>query len=265
MGRVLMPGSSGGGGSDTSIVTASAADVVKGKVIVGPNGEPITGTLELSGNAGTGDVLANKTFYNNGFTKQTGTMINQGAKTASLQCGASYIIPAGYHNGQGTITANSLASQTSATATAGDIKYGKTAYVNGNKITGESMKMYGRSQLFGLDGMFSFMNETFELEYHENHPEIDTNILTLTFDWVLEGENYGTWTSNSFSYNKTLQIGNKYTSAIWFVDDVKFKIDLYLMFDTSKTLWLKVKNHSGNIIPFSETWYISILNGYLYY
>lgn len=63
-----------GGGADTSIVTASAADVVKGKVIVGPNGEPITGTLELSGNAGVGDVLKGKTFYSNGLTKQTGTM-----------------------------------------------------------------------------------------------------------------------------------------------------------------------------------------------
>lgn len=55
-------------------MTASAADVVKGKVIVGPNGEPITGTLELSGNAGVGDVLAGKTFYSNGFTKRSGTM-----------------------------------------------------------------------------------------------------------------------------------------------------------------------------------------------
>lgn len=72
MGRVLMPLI--GGGADTSIVSATANDVVKGKVIVGPNGEPITGTLELSGNAGVGDVLAGKTFYSNGFTKQTGTM-----------------------------------------------------------------------------------------------------------------------------------------------------------------------------------------------
>ena len=61
---------------------------------------------------------------------------NQGAKTSSLNCGGSYTIPAGYHNGSGKITANSLSYQTSATATAGNILSGKTAYVNGSKITG---------------------------------------------------------------------------------------------------------------------------------
>ena len=63
-------------------------------------------------------------------------MANQGAKTSSLNCGGSYTIPAGYHNGSGKVTANSLASQTSATATAGNIQSGYTAWVNGNLITG---------------------------------------------------------------------------------------------------------------------------------
>ena len=63
-------------------------------------------------------------------------MTNNGAKTASLNCGGSYTIPAGYHNGSGKVTANSLSSQTSATATAADISKGKTAWVNGSKITG---------------------------------------------------------------------------------------------------------------------------------
>ena len=66
----------------------------------------------------------------------TGTMANQGAKTSSLSCGGSYTIPAGYHNGSGKVTANSLASQTSADAGAGDILTGKTAWVNGSKVTG---------------------------------------------------------------------------------------------------------------------------------
>ena len=68
--------------------------------------------------------------------KVNGTMPNKGAVTASLNCGGSYTIPAGYHNGSGKVTANSLASQTSANATAKDIIKGKTAWVNGNKITG---------------------------------------------------------------------------------------------------------------------------------
>lgn len=89
-----------------------------------------------SGNATTGDVLSGKTFTNSDGVEYTGTMTNQGAKTASLNCGGSYTIPAGYHNGSGKVTANSLASQTSATAAAADIASGKTAWVNGKKITG---------------------------------------------------------------------------------------------------------------------------------
>lgn len=61
---------------------------------------------------------------------------NQGAKTASLNAGGSYTIPKGYHNGSGKVTANSLSSQTSGTAAAGDILSGKTAWVGGSKITG---------------------------------------------------------------------------------------------------------------------------------
>ena len=34
----------GGGGADLDAVTASAGDVLAGKVIVGPDGEPLTGT-----------------------------------------------------------------------------------------------------------------------------------------------------------------------------------------------------------------------------
>ena len=65
-----------------------------------------------------------------------GTMPNNEAVSQSLNAGGSYTIPAGYHNGSGKITANSLASQTSADATASQILSGYTAWVNGEKITG---------------------------------------------------------------------------------------------------------------------------------
>lgn len=96
-----------GGGTDTSAVTAGAEDVLSPKVIINADGEPIAGT-----------------------------MANQGAKTAALNCGGSYTIPKGYHNGSGKVTANSLASQTQATAAANKITKGYTAWVNGNKVTG---------------------------------------------------------------------------------------------------------------------------------
>ncbi|MBE7718822.1 MAG: hypothetical protein E7243_04810 [Lacrimispora celerecrescens] len=105
MGKIWMPG--GGGGADLDVITAGAGDVLAGKVIVDKDGEPLTGTMP-----------------------------NRGAVSQALNAGASYTIPAGYHNGSGTVAANSLASQTSATATAPRLLNGYTAYVNGNKITG---------------------------------------------------------------------------------------------------------------------------------
>ena len=66
----------------------------------------------------------------------TGTMVDRGAVSQSLNAGGSYTISAGRHNGSGKVTANSLASQTSGTAVAGDILSGKTAWVNGVKLTG---------------------------------------------------------------------------------------------------------------------------------
>lgn len=61
-----------------------------------------------------------------------GTMADRGAVSQALNCGGSYTIPAGYHNGSGKVTANSLASQTGG-ATAED-KYvlnGKTYWKDG--------------------------------------------------------------------------------------------------------------------------------------
>ena len=56
-----------------------------------------------------------------------------GSVEVRLNCGDTYVIPEGT---TGTVTAKSLASQTQATAVASNMVYGKTAYVNGNKITG---------------------------------------------------------------------------------------------------------------------------------
>ena len=127
-----MPG--GAGGADLDVVTAAAGDVLQGKVIVGPDGEPLTGTLALTGSAADSQVLSGKTYYNTDpKARRTGTMPNQGAVAPSgLNAGGSYTIPAGYHNGSGKVTANSLASQTDATSSVGDILSGKTAWVKGS-------------------------------------------------------------------------------------------------------------------------------------
>lgn len=64
-------------------------------------------------------------------------MPNKGAVSSNLNAGGSYTIPAGYHNGSGKVTANTLASMTSAAdAAAGQILKGKKAYVDGTLVTG---------------------------------------------------------------------------------------------------------------------------------
>lgn len=99
------------------------------------------GTPTLTGDAAASNVLSGKTFYNTTTTKQTGSMTNNGAVSQALNCGESYTVPEGYHNGSGTVTANSLASQTGVDSgkTAIDalhVQSGYQGWVNGNKISG---------------------------------------------------------------------------------------------------------------------------------
>lgn len=128
MGKVLMTGAGGGIGSDEC--TASAAQVLVGYTAVTSDSD---------------DELA------------TGTMPNNGGQSANLNCGQKKVIPEGYTTG-GTITANSLASQTSGTATAAYISSGKTAWVAGKKVTGTLVER-GQYQSGGA----SFQNTYFAI------------------------------------------------------------------------------------------------------
>lgn len=110
MGKILMPG--GGNNADLDVITAKKTDVRSGKVIVDQDGESVTGALA-----------------------------DRGAWSyADLAGGASVKIPAGIHDGNGTVTAAipaDLESQTPGTATALQLLAGKTAWVEGKQITGE--------------------------------------------------------------------------------------------------------------------------------
>ena len=91
--------------------------------------------LKAVGDATSEEIIENKKVLVNG-KEVVGTMPNIGRITKSLNAGDSYTIEKGYHDGTGVISANSLSSQTSGTATASQILSGKTAWVNGTKITG---------------------------------------------------------------------------------------------------------------------------------
>lgn len=111
--------------------------------------ESIQNIFKTAGSAtATGqDILYGKTAYN-GSTLLTGSMPNQGAKSKTLNCGSSFTIPKGYHNGSGVVKANSLASQTAvdadkAAVTSSTMLEGRQAWVNGNKVSGSMANKSG--------------------------------------------------------------------------------------------------------------------------
>lgn len=100
------------------------------------------------------DVLSGCRFSSIHGMHLQGSMPNQGAKRVSLKCGDSYKIPLGYHNGEGSVTANDLKSQTVADAGDYDLVEGKTAWVNGSKVTGKIpiQPSYTSAVSFASDG-----------------------------------------------------------------------------------------------------------------
>ena len=106
------------------------------------NGKEVTGMVHyvMAGDikdatAEDSNVLSGKVYYNNN-GKREGTMPNRGGMSAELSAGGSVSIQEGYHNGEGVVRAQDLASQTQGTAAAANIEAGYTAWVNGSKVTG---------------------------------------------------------------------------------------------------------------------------------
>lgn len=63
-----------------------------------------------TGDATVADVLATKTFSNADSVGLVGTMTNNGAVSGVATPSQPYTIPAGYHNGSGTVTASGVSS-----------------------------------------------------------------------------------------------------------------------------------------------------------
>lgn len=123
---------------DVSQVTASAANVLAGTYIVTNQGR-IQGTMKNNGNvAGTISTKDGSYTIPTGYHSGAGTVKIADAEKAK-------IIPANIKKGvtilgqTGTCEAGTTTSgtdTTDATASASDIRSGKTAYVNGRKLTG---------------------------------------------------------------------------------------------------------------------------------
>lgn len=109
-------------------------NIKKGVTVLGVTGNLSSGIETSDATATKNDILAPKTAYING-GKVIGTMPDNGIISKTLSAGVSYTVPAGYTSG-GKVQAKDLASQTVADATANDILAPKTAWVNGEKVTG---------------------------------------------------------------------------------------------------------------------------------
>lgn len=105
----------GGGGADGSAeCTATRYDLLKGTTAILSDSDdaPVEGLLELTGNAGVGDVLSGATFYStNAKEKQTGTLALTGnAQAAHVLSGETYYDTDAKQKRTGTMTVNSLLS-----------------------------------------------------------------------------------------------------------------------------------------------------------
>lgn len=108
--------------------------MLNGKEVSGMGHYVMAGDIK-DATAEDSNVLSGKTYYNNN-GKREGTMPNRGGMSAELAAGGSVSIPEGYHNGEGVVRAQDLASQTEGTAAAANIEAGYTAWVNGEMVEG---------------------------------------------------------------------------------------------------------------------------------
>lgn len=135
--------------NDIEVTVSGDSNLAAGNIKAGSTIFGVEGTFTSDATATAENILSGKTAYVNG-TKITGTVSTKGSITASGT--GAYTIPAGYYDGTTKISlANTEAGNiakgktilgvagtftSDATAIAGELLVGKTAYVNGAKITG---------------------------------------------------------------------------------------------------------------------------------
>lgn|GEM_PF-2535718 len=122
---------------------------------------------QTQGTAAAGNILSGKTAWVNG-SKVTGSMAERGTVNKEISAGETYTINEGHFNA-GYVKGKSLSSQTQGTAEAANMLSGKTAWVNGNKVTG-SMANRGQYQYggFGEGDDYYAINSLPEGAYFKN-------------------------------------------------------------------------------------------------
>ena len=170
-------------------------------------------------NATATDILSGKTAAV-GKNIVTGTMTNNGAVSKSLNAGASYTIPKGYHNGSGKVAANSLASQ-NAVAPKGKV-------VTNTVATGQTINAGDRINFnLGTAGTATLLSSTansgknvYAVEIENNNIlvlsqrgndiygavyKLNNNKLTLVFEQSIYTATMGSYAAQ---YERAIHLGN---------------------------------------------------------
>ena len=191
---------SGSDESDSTSVGTDGSNVKTGITFVGTDGEVHTGTYTSDGTITADKVLSGYVGYSKA-QKIIGTMVNRGAPISALNCGGTYNLAEGYYTG-GKVTANSLASQTPANASAAQILSGYNAWVNGglvngiatifslggiNFIRGSHMDTAGSSSSFSFDAGFT---PTFIMACTQGTLSYTGSYLSGLFQYYVGGKSY---------------------------------------------------------------------------
>ena len=162
--------------TDATIGQSDGAKILTGESAYGKDGEKITGTCTYDAdtsdaNASASEILLGQTAYVNG-NKLTGTMPNNGGVSGGIDdLSTPYTIPAGYHDGSGTVEVDSTEA---AKIIPGNIKegveiLGVTGTYTGEGVTAQSKTAtpYTTSQTILPDTGYDYLSQvTVEAIYY---------------------------------------------------------------------------------------------------
>lgn len=161
--------------TDATLGQSDGSKILAGETAYGKDGEKITGTSTYDADtsdadAAASEILATKTAYVNG-NKLTGSMTNNGAVAGIIDDLTAYTIPAGYHDGSGTVSVDSTES---AKIIPGNIKegveiLGVTGTYTGEGVTAQSKTAtpYTTQQTILPDSGYDYLSQvTVEAIYY---------------------------------------------------------------------------------------------------
>lgn len=162
--------------TDATLGQSDGAKILSGESAYGKDGEKITGSCTYDAdtsdaNASASEILLGQTAYVNG-NKLTGTMPNNGGVSGEIDdLSTPYTIPAGYHDGSGTVEVDSTEA---AKIIPGNIKegveiLGVTGTYTGEGVTAQSKTAtpYTTSQTILPDTGYDYLSQvTVEAIYY---------------------------------------------------------------------------------------------------